>query len=218
MSAPGRRAADRVRQLRPGHQLYGRPRSCDHHRLHAGHWRPGDEHRGQPTRSCGPPLPTSTRRGLPTSVVDVNGKTTRALRPAGPADQGLAEQPGHLGHAGPPVHLHHVQHRAELGADPELGPAGAQIASYQLFDGLLRARQTQCRRRRQRRPDDLDTTYDSRGLAAKASTFCNNASAPTSTLASFADTDVATQHRYTYDNLERQTVDAFWSGNGATSP
>ncbi len=62
-----------------------------------------------------------------------------------------------------------------------------------------------------------DTTYDSRGLAAKTSVFYNSASAPTSTLATFADKDVPTQDLYTYDNLERQTVDGFWSGNGATS-
>jgi RHS repeat-associated protein len=99
----------------------------------------------------------------------------------------------------------------------KLGPNGNQVTSYQLYDGRLRLRQTQT-------PATADTggrviadaAYDGRGLTVKASTFFNS-SAPAGTLASFADTDVATQHRYTFDNLGRQNVDALWSTNSLVS-
>jgi RHS repeat-associated protein len=99
----------------------------------------------------------------------------------------------------------------------KLGPNGNQITSYQIYDGQLRLRQTQGLS-----PYDdgsrlvTDTTYDSRGLAVKTSTFPNDA-APSGTLVSAADTDVPRQHRYTYDNLERRTVDALWSAGSLVS-
>lgn len=94
----------------------------------------------------------------------------------------------------------------------KLGPNGKQITSYGIFDGRLRPRQTQ-------RPTSSatggrmvdDIAYDGRGLKATTSTFFNNATAPSSTLVTFADTDVPTQDRYSYDNLERQVTDAFYS-------
>jgi RHS repeat-associated protein len=94
-----------------------------------------------------------------------------------------------------------------------LGPNGVATASFVLYDGQLRSRQTQA-------PDGVagggrlvtDAAYDSRGLTAKASTFYNS-SAPAGSLVTFGDTDVADQHRYTYDNLGRATVDALYKNN-----
>jgi RHS repeat-associated protein len=94
-----------------------------------------------------------------------------------------------------------------------LSPSGGQISSFELFDGMLRQRQVQ-------EPTSSatggrmisDTVYDGRGLVAKVSTFWNNTSGPSSTLVSFADANVPTQHRYSYDSLERRTADQFYSG------
>ncbi|MEU2639590.1 FG-GAP-like repeat-containing protein [Micromonospora fulviviridis] len=91
-----------------------------------------------------------------------------------------------------------------------LGPNNNQINSFEIYDGLLRLRQTQATA-----PDGkraiADTQYDGRGLTTKTSTFYNSASGPTSTLVSFADASVATQQRTTYDGVERQTINALWS-------
>ncbi|GAA3233025.1 RHS repeat-associated core domain-containing protein [Dactylosporangium siamense] len=95
----------------------------------------------------------------------------------------------------------------------KLGPNGNVVTSYELYDGRLRLRQTQAPA-----PQAVggraitDTTYDARGLTAKTSSFWNNA-APADTIAAFNDTDVLNQHRYSYDNLERQTTDALYSAN-----
>jgi YD repeat-containing protein len=96
----------------------------------------------------------------------------------------------------------------------KLGPAGQQITSYTIYDGRIRARQTQTPA-----PQAVggrvitDTAYDGRGLGVKSSVFWNNASGPTGSLISFADSAVVNQHRYSYDTLQRQTTDALYSTN-----
>ncbi|WP_345007041.1 RHS repeat-associated core domain-containing protein [Dactylosporangium siamense] len=96
-----------------------------------------------------------------------------------------------------------------------LGPNGNTIVSYDMYDGNLRQRQHQ-RPAPQANTGRIitDTQYDGRGLTAKTTTFWNS-SAPAGLIASFADTDagVKNQHRYTYDSLGRQTVDALYSVN-----
>ena len=98
----------------------------------------------------------------------------------------------------------------------KLGPTGAQIASYAIYDGQFRLRQNQ-----DPTPVSnggrwiIDTTYDSRGLKAKNSSFFNNTSGPSGSLGTFTDSVVPTQDVYTYDNLERQTVDAFYTNGVA---
>lgn len=91
-----------------------------------------------------------------------------------------------------------------------LGPNGNQISSFEIYDGLLRLRQTQ-----HTAPDGkrviADVRYDSRGLTATESAFYNSTSGPTGTLVTFADTAVPTQRRYTYDGTEQMTRDALWS-------
>ncbi|MEV6299121.1 RHS repeat-associated core domain-containing protein [Actinoplanes sp. NPDC051861] len=94
----------------------------------------------------------------------------------------------------------------------ELGPNGNQISGYDIYDGFHRPRQSQ-----ETAPDGKraisDTRYDDRGLVSAETEFYNSDSGPAATLASFADTAVDTQDRYTYDGLERVTEDALWSRN-----
>ncbi len=154
-------------------------------------------------------------QGVPTRIVDANGKTTNASyddlarvsavwldnRPT------TATPDRHyiytLGPTAPPTVKTDV-----------LQPNGNTVASYQIYDGRLRPRQSQT-------PGLLgstggrivtDTAYDNRGLPTKQSTFYNSA-VPSSTLLAFADSDIANQHRYTYDNLSRPTTDALWTLN-----
>ncbi|WP_327008635.1 hypothetical protein OHA72_16115 [Dactylosporangium sp. NBC_01737] len=96
-----------------------------------------------------------------------------------------------------------------------LGPNGNTIVSYDLYDGNLRQRQHQSRAPQANGGRIItDTQYDGRGLTAKTTTFWNS-SPPAGLIAGFADTDagIKNQHRYTYDSLGRQTVDALYSVN-----
>jgi len=155
-------------------------------------------------------------RGLPLTATDANGKVTTGAYDAlgrltkvwlpGRATTltGNAEYVYTISKTTPS----HVQAKA-------LGPNGNQIISFTIYDGLLRTRQTQATA-----PDGkrtiTDTGYDARGLAAKQSSFYNNASAPTGVLVAFADTAVDTQTRHTYDGLGRPTIEALWSRNVLT--
>ncbi|NES17354.1 hypothetical protein G3554_27610, partial [Micromonospora sp. PPF5-17] len=153
--------------------------------------------------------------GEPVKEVDPNGKTTEAsydalgrlLKVWLPGRDKATQTPN-------TEYVYTVRKSGGVTAaqTKELGPNGNQISSFELYDGLLRLRQTQSTAPDGKRMIE-DTSYDGRGLEAKESAFYNAASAPTDVLASFADTDVATQHRYTYDGLERRTVDAVWANN-----
>lgn len=149
--------------------------------------------------------------GVSKSTTDPNGKTTTATYDAlgrltkvwlpgrSTSDPGNQEYSYSLTKSAPS----YVQSKI-------LGPNNNQISSFEIYDGLLRLRQTQATAPDGKRAIS-DTQYNARGLTTKTSTFYNGASGPTSTLASFADTGVATQQRATYDGLERQTIDALWS-------
>ncbi|TQJ23705.1 RHS repeat-associated protein [Micromonospora sp. A202] len=93
-----------------------------------------------------------------------------------------------------------------------LGPTDKQISSVEIYDGFLRQRQTQTTA-----PDGkrviADVRYDSRGLLVQESAFYNDASAPTGTLVTFADANVPTQRRYTFNGAGELTRDALWSMN-----
>jgi RHS repeat-associated protein len=94
-----------------------------------------------------------------------------------------------------------------------LGPSGNQVSSYTIYDGLLRPRQSQGPASDANGGRVIaDTAYDSRGMAVKESQIWNGDSGPSSTLASFADTDVLNQHRTIYDALEEPTNEQLWSG------
>ncbi|WP_327002707.1 hypothetical protein OHA72_47655 [Dactylosporangium sp. NBC_01737] len=156
-------------------------------------------------------------RGVPVAVKDANNKTTNAVYdPLGRltdvwlnrAASGTADL--HYAYT-----LYTGAGTTNSIATTVLGPNGNGITSYDLYDGNQRQRQRQ-------RPAPqanggrivTDTQYDGRGLTAKTTTFWN-LSAPAAALANFADTDlgIKNQHRYTYDSLGRQTVDALYSVN-----
>src|SRR5262249_54004335 len=81
-----------------------------------------------------------------------------------------------------------------------------------IYDGRMRQRQTQVPTPSANGGRMIDDSiYDSRGLAVKTSQLWNNSSAPSASLATFADSAVPTQHRFTYDTLGRKTSDAFYS-------
>ncbi|MGC4897576.1 RHS repeat-associated core domain-containing protein [Micromonospora sp. DT31] len=152
-------------------------------------------------------------RGQPTSSVDANTKTTTAqYDPLGRLIK--VWQPGRTTSQTPNTeYAYSVTKTAPTTVQTKtLGPNGNQISSYEIYDGHLRLRQTQTTA-----PDGKrvisDTRYDTRGLEAAESAFYNNASGPAGTLYAFADADVSTQRRYTYDGLERPTVDALWAQN-----
>lgn len=150
-------------------------------------------------------------RGTPLEVTDPNGKlTTAAYDPAGR----LAKlwRPGHPTTGTPTAEYAYSISKTSPSwvSSKVLGPNGNQIASYDIFDGLLRPRQTQATA-----PDGnrviTDTTYDHRGQPGKTSSFYNDASGPTSTLVTFADSAVDRQVRYVYDGQGRQVEQQRWS-------
>ncbi|MGH3712305.1 MAG: RHS repeat-associated core domain-containing protein [Micromonosporaceae bacterium] len=149
----------------------------------------------------------------PVRVVDPNSKTTEASYD----DLGRLRKVWLPGRPTTETPNTEYLHTIAVGVPPSietrvLGPNGNQISSFEIYDGLLRLRQTESTA-----PDGkrtiTDAAYDARGLKAKGSVFYNAASPPTGSLVSFADADVANQHRYTHDGLERQTSDALWSNN-----
>jgi RHS repeat-associated protein len=154
-------------------------------------------------------------KGTPTSVVDVNGKATTAeYDPLGRLTKVWRNNR-------PTTATPDSQYTYTLSdtapnsvQTQKLGPAGQQISAYAIYDGRLRPRQTQTPA-----PQAVggrvvsETVYDGRGLPVKSSTLWNSASGPTGTLVAANDADVVNQHRFSYDNLQRQTVDGLYSNN-----
>jgi RHS repeat-associated protein len=151
------------------------------------------------------------RRGQPTSMTDANGKTTTAAydhagRPV------KVWEPGRPTSGTPTAEYAYSMTKTAPSwvSSKHLGPNGNQIASYEIYDGLLRQRQTQ-----DAAPDGkrviTDTAYDPRGLETKTSTFYNAATGPTSAMLSFNDADVDRQVRYEYDGQERPAAEQLWS-------
>ncbi|UWZ39978.1 RHS repeat protein [Dactylosporangium roseum] len=157
-------------------------------------------------------------RGLPTAILDLNNKTTSMqYDPLGRLTKVFKP------HTSPTTSLPDIEYTYTLRSTggpnsvttKVLGPNGNQVTSYQLYDGLLRARQTQAPAAQANGGRIItDTQYDGRGLTVKTTTFWNS-SPPAAEVVGFADTDAAVnnQHRYTYDALDRQTVDALYSAN-----
>ncbi|WP_433077762.1 RHS repeat-associated core domain-containing protein [Dactylosporangium sp. CA-052675] len=158
-------------------------------------------------------------RGLAVQVVDPNTKTTTVEYDLLGRLTRVFRQ--HTAANGPTTTLPDIEYAYTLRSTggpntvttKKLAANGNQVVSYELYDGLMRLRQTQAPGPQANGGRVItDTAYDGRGLVAKTSTFWNNA-APTDSVAGFNDIDVLTQHRFTYDNLGRQTVDALWSAN-----
>jgi RHS repeat-associated protein len=153
--------------------------------------------------------------GLPTKIVDVNGKTTAAVYdPLGR----LTTVWLHNRPTTATPDLTYTYTLSDTAANSvqtkRLGPNANQITSYDLYDGRLRPRQTQTPAPQANGGRIVtDTAYDSRGLNAKNSVFWNGASGPAPTLAGFNDIDVANQHRRGYDNLARVTSDGLYANN-----
>ena len=122
--------------------------------------------------------------GVPTTSVDANGRTTTQ------AYDGLGRLtsvylPGRTTADGAPNLRFGYGVRRTGGANwvstAKLGPSGNTITSYELYDGLLRPRQTQA-------PSPVaggriltNTTYDSRGLTVRADQPYFNSAAPGTT-------------------------------------
>lgn len=149
------------------------------------------------------------RWGVPTKVVDVNGKATDAeydsvgrLSKVWKDNRGKAVTPN--------VAYNYVV-RDTLPSYVQtltLGPGGQQISSYQLFDGRLRPRQTQAVSATGTGQAISETWYNGIGQAAKQSTYSATGTpgANNAALVSVADTSIAVQTRLTYDNLGRNTL------------
>ncbi|MEV4511152.1 RHS repeat-associated core domain-containing protein [Dactylosporangium sp. NPDC049525] len=163
-------------------------------------------------------ITTDGARGVPVTVVDANNKTTTAVYdPLGRLTDVWLNRTT----TGPPD-SHYVYALWTVAAPSPtsiattvLGPNGNGITSYDVYDGNLRQRQHQGPAPQANTGRIVtDFQYDGRGLHAKTTTFWN-VNAPAATLAGFNDTDagVKNQHRYTYDSLGRQTVDALYSVN-----
>ncbi|MGY0232970.1 RHS repeat-associated core domain-containing protein [Longispora urticae] len=89
-----------------------------------------------------------------------------------------------------------------------LGPDNDRIVSYEILDSRFRPRQTQTATQTGDR-HVIDTAYDTAGRVIKTSSL-GVTGAPSATLQAVSDTTAATQHRFTYDDLGRQTVDELW--------
>ena len=98
-----------------------------------------------------------------------------------------------------------------------LGPDGQQILSYQIFDGRLRARQSQTPSATGGGRAVTLTTYNGIGAAAAESAWYNGDSGPTAVLVTAADKDIKVQQRSVYDNLGRIINAQQWAGDGTTS-
>ncbi|MFI1649681.1 RHS repeat domain-containing protein [Streptomyces avidinii] len=90
--------------------------------------------------------------------------------------------------------------------------------NHELYDGLMRSRQTQATRSDLNQNDEArsgrvvtDTVYDSRGLQVKESGPYLEKSNPGTTLVSVPDSQVIRQHGYLYDGAGRKSADLFYS-------
>ncbi len=155
-------------------------------------------------------------RGLPLTATDTNGKVTSyAYDPLGRAtkvwlpDRTTTQVPSYE------FTYTVADGKAVAVGTRTIGNDGAQVTSYVLYDGFLRARQTQAPG-----PGDgtllTDTFYDERGLTAKEfAPYYTDTTAPSTTLFRLDDAlAVETQTWYAYDGLGRPTEQRRVAGNG----
>ncbi len=154
-----------------------------------------------------------TRRGIPLTVTDPNGKVTTASYDA------LGRllkvwRPGHPTSGTPDQEFQYTLQQAAPSflRSRVMGPNGNQIDSYEIYDGLLRSRQTQATAPSGKRTI-TDAQYDGRGLVVKSSQFYDSTAVPGSTLVAGVDTSIDNQQRLTYDNAGRRLTDELWSRN-----
>ncbi|WP_253762712.1 FG-GAP-like repeat-containing protein [Hamadaea flava] len=154
----------------------------------------------------------NVRRSLPLAITDANSNVTTATYDA-LGRLLTVKKPGNTSST-PNVTYAYSNSRdaAPWIKTTTLGPNGGNVYTFEIYDGLLRPRQTQTTTADGKRMI-TDTQYDGRGLAVKVTTFYNAESGPYSTLVAFADTGVDRQTRYTYDGRGRQLTDETWSQN-----
>src|SRR5262245_17264487 len=153
------------------------------------------------------------RWGVPTAVTDPNGKlTTTAYDNLGRLTK--VWLPGRGTDLTPNLEYAYTirQNGPNAITTKTLSPAGAQVSSVEIYDGLMRKRQTQ-----KQALDSVggtartisDTTYDSRGLslADRGPAFASGA--PGTTVYLVDDANMPAQTVHTYDGANRETVAAF---------
>ncbi|MFB6568796.1 polymorphic toxin-type HINT domain-containing protein [Streptomyces noursei] len=155
-------------------------------------------------------------RGLPTATVDTNGKrTVMAFDALGRSTK--VSLPDRSSTALPTYQFDYYVEEGKPAAvaTRTLNTTGtSQLVSYTLYDGYLRARQTQAPG-----PDGgrliSDTFYDERGLATKAFAPYYSTGAPARDVFKPADAlGVESQTWQTYDGLGRETESRQVAGNG----
>jgi RHS repeat-associated protein len=153
--------------------------------------------------------------GVPTSVVDPNGKVSTArYDPLGRVVKAwLDNRPTS---ATPDVQYTYTLSNTAPNAvqTQRLNPAGGQVSSYELYDGRFRARQVQTAPPQANGGRNIENAeYDSRGLKVKTWSLYDSANTPTGGgFAAVSDANIKNEHVFTFDNLARQTADKFVSG------
>lgn len=148
-------------------------------------------------------------RGVPTADIDPNGKRTDATY------DGLGRtlqvwNPGwsKTGHAGQPSTEYSYtisKNEANVVATKSLQYDGSYATGYQLYDGLLRARETQAPAIGTANRILTETLYDTHGWAWKSYAAYYAEGAPGKTLAKAADNKVPAMTENVYDGLGRVT-------------
>ncbi|WJV45584.1 RHS repeat-associated core domain-containing protein [Streptomyces flavofungini] len=148
-------------------------------------------------------------RGVATAAVDANGKRTDAVH------DGLGRvlkvwNPGwpKADHAGQPsaTYAYTISRTAANAiATKSLQHDGSYATSYQLYDGLLRERETQAPAIGTRDRVVTETRYDTRGFAHKSYAAYYADGAPSKTLVQGADNKVPAMTENLYDGLGRVT-------------
>ncbi|MER7455768.1 polymorphic toxin-type HINT domain-containing protein [Micromonospora sp. NPDC126480] len=149
-------------------------------------------------------------RGLPLTVTDANGKVTTGTYDALGRTLSVTKPGNTTGTPDEQYGYSLSQTAPSWVSTKSLGPNGTQVSSYEIYDGLLRHRQSQATAADGKRVI-TERVYDERGLTIKDSLFWNTDSAPTSTLVTAADSVIERQTRFAYDGRGRQTAAELWS-------
>ncbi|WP_162907172.1 RHS repeat domain-containing protein [Allorhizocola rhizosphaerae] len=159
------------------------------------------------------------RNGRPTAVIDVNGKVILAsYNGQGRLTKMWQNNRANGGTTGVVPDLEYIYN---LGAPATvttktLMPNGAQLQSFEIFDGLLRPRQKQTLSATTGGSKIEDTVYNGIGRVEKT-TMVYGAEDPSGILRGVNDRDAKKQTRYVYDNMGRVTNEQEWAGDGTTA-
>ncbi|WP_432832846.1 ricin-type beta-trefoil lectin domain protein [Dactylosporangium sp. CA-092794] len=153
--------------------------------------------------------------GTATSMVDVNNQTTTAqYDPLGRLTK--VWLPGRATNLTANVEYTYALSNSapNVVTTKKLGPNGNQIVSTALYDGRLRARQTQVPAAEAKGGQIVtDTQYNGRGLAWQQTSFWDGTNAPGTALAGFSNSAVQQQTRTTFDQRERPTITGLYAAD-----